>query len=93
MFTLFVAEVVKERRLVSQDGTVTINLSVALRARGNVFVPATRLAEGMVLARDLLTDTGALLLKAGARITASASSRVRSLVTADRMVEIADCSA
>jgi CheY-like chemotaxis protein len=84
------AETVKERRLVSADGAISITLAVALRVRANVLVPAAGLIEGMVITRDLLSDTGVLLLKGGTRITASASARMKSLLSAERMVEVAD---
>lgn len=63
------------------------------RERRNVFVPASRLREGMVIARDLATSSGALLLKAGTRVTSSASERVASILGLDVTVEVADCAA
>lgn len=74
-------------------GRLAVHLSV--RERRNVFVPVSKLREGMVLASDLTTGgpAGALLLKAGTRITSSASERVAAILGGDVTVEVADCPA
>jgi len=76
----------------ASGGRMAIHLTV--RERRNVFVPVSRLREGMVLARDLIADeSGALLLKAGTRITTTAGERVMAILGADVTVEVADCAA
>jgi DNA-binding response OmpR family regulator len=70
-------------------GRLAVHLTV--RERRNVFVPVSKLREGMVLARDLMSGpSGALLLKAGTRITSSASQRVATILGGDVTVEVAD---
>jgi DNA-binding response OmpR family regulator len=69
-------------------GRMTIHLTI--RERGNFFVPVARLREGMVLARDLLTPAGALLLKRGTRMTSSAAQRVGAILGNDVTVEVAE---
>jgi DNA-binding response OmpR family regulator len=73
-------------------GRLAIHLNV--RERRNVFVPVSKLREGMVLAKDLVAGpSGALLLKAGTRITSTASQRVATILGSDVTVEVADCAA
>lgn len=75
----------------ASGGRMAIHLTA--RERRNVFVPVSKLREGMVLARDIATDSGALLLKAGTRITSTASERVAKILGMEVTVEVADYAA
>ena len=72
-------------------GTIALHLGV--RSRRNVVVNVARLREGMVLAQDLLTSSGTLLLKAGTRLTSTSSERVAKILGNDYAVEVADAAA
>ncbi|MDB4942182.1 MAG: hypothetical protein JWP97_1716 [Labilithrix sp.] len=70
-----------------------IALHLGVRASPNCVVTVGALREGMVLAQDILTSAGALLLKAGTRITSSSSERVAKILGADVAVEVAGLAA
>ena len=72
-------------------GTIALHLGV--RSRRNVVVNVARIREGMVLAQDLLTSSGTLLLKAGTRLTTTSSERVAKILGNDYAVEVADAAA
>ncbi len=69
---------------------VTVAFQIEVRDRANDLVVASDLREGMVLARDLLAQTGTLLLAAGTRLTSASIGRVRQLLGASHQVEVAD---
>lgn len=63
---------------------------VEVRKRKNVHVPAARLTEGMVLVRDLRSETGILLATAGSRLTSSTAERVRKILGTRVFVEVSE---
>lgn len=67
-----------------------IAMSLGIRTRRNIVVRVNALREGMVLARDLLTAAGALLLRAGTRMTSSSTERIAKALGGDFPVEIAE---
>lgn len=71
----------------------TIKLHLGVRSRRNVVVSVARLREGMVLAQDLTTSSGTLLLKAGTRLTSTSSERVAKILGNDYAVEVAEAAA
>ncbi|MEO7112155.1 MAG: response regulator transcription factor [Polyangiaceae bacterium] len=68
----------------------TIAFQIEIRSRANDLVVVSALREGMVLARDLLGPSGALLLPAGTRLTSASIGRVVQLLGARHQVEVAD---
>jgi CheY-like chemotaxis protein len=60
-----------------------------IRRRENMRVPARELREGMVLVHDLRTESGALLVAAGTRLTSSTAQRVATLLGNRSMLEVA----
>ncbi len=59
-----------------------------LHKRTNQRVPINGLQEGMVLSHDLRNDAGALLMPAGTRLTATAVSRMMSMLGARHVVDV-----
>ncbi len=70
-----------------------LRIRLAVRVRRNAFVRVGALREGMVLVSDLKNTEGAVLLTAGTRVTLSTSERVRKMLDARRIVEVADAAA
>ncbi|HSO39845.1 MAG TPA: hypothetical protein VLT33_45270, partial [Labilithrix sp.] len=70
-----------------------LRVRLGVRIRRNAFVKVSSLREGMVLASDLRGAEGTVLLTAGTRVTSSTSERVRRMLDARRMVEVADTAA
>lgn len=75
------------------DSGAHLRVRAGVRVRKNRFVKVMALREGMVLARDLTNIEGAMLLTAGTRVTSSASERLRQILDARCMVEVADTAA
>ena len=50
------------------------------RTRANRRVPARRLAEGMVVVKDVLNGAGVLLLPSGTRLTSTTAERLSRLL-------------
>ena len=57
--------------------------------RGNERVAASRLCEGMVLVHDLRSDSGALLMTAGSRLTSTSAARLAQVLGPQFMIEVA----
>ena len=72
---------------------VRMRVSIGVRSRKNIRIPVTKLREGMVLAKDLLTTKGILLMKAGTRFSATQTQRVISMLGEADVVEVADAAA
>lgn len=70
-----------------------LRVRLAVRARRNAFVRVSALREGMVLVSDLKSAEGGVLLTAGTRVTSSTSERVRRMLDARPIVEVADAAA
>jgi two-component system chemotaxis response regulator CheY len=66
-----------------------LGIAADLTSRANERVPAEELKEGMVVAHDLQTATGELILRGGTRITTTAAERVIRLLGAKFLVEVA----
>lgn len=64
-------------------------LACELRDRPNQRVAASALREGMVLVRDLRNESGALLVAAGTRLTATSAERVSRVLGGGLVVEVA----
>jgi len=60
----------------AKEAGATIGLACELRERKNERVPAAHLREGMVITADLRNESGALLVAAGTRLTATSAGRV-----------------
>ncbi len=69
--------------------TMRIGLVGEILKKKNQRVPATRLKEGMVLAHDLKTAAGALLVPGGTRLTSTSAERVGRLLGERCLVEVA----
>jgi hypothetical protein len=67
------------------------NLAIVgeIRERDNQRVPVTGLREGMVLAHDLRTESGALLVTAGSRLTSTTAERLAQVLGPRFLVEVA----
>jgi len=72
------------------DAASFIAFQVEARSRANELVAIAALREGMVLVRDLLGPTGALLLPSGTRMTSVSISRIGQLLGGRHQVEVAD---
>jgi DNA-binding response OmpR family regulator len=60
-----------------------------VRRRENQRVAASLLKEGMVVAADLFSDTGALVVRAGTRLSATTAARVATILGHRFVVEVA----
>jgi CheY-like chemotaxis protein len=69
---------------------VSVGFQVEVRDRANELVVVSGLREGMVLARDLLNPSGALLLTAGTRMTSASITRIGQLLGPRLQIEVAD---
>jgi len=63
----------------TEDGSV-FGLIADARTRANRRVPARRLAEGMVVVKDVLNGAGVLLLPSGTRLTSTTAERLSRLL-------------
>jgi DNA-binding response OmpR family regulator len=60
-----------------------------IRKRENQRVPASQLREGMVLVNDLRSESGALLVTAGSRLTSTTAMRLAQMLGERFVVEVA----
>ena len=67
-----------------------LRVRLGVRVRRNSFVRIAAIREGMVLVADLRGPEGGILLPAGTRVTLSTAERVRRMLDARRLVEVAD---
>jgi len=72
------------------DGSLRVEFEIEVRARENKRVPVVALREGMVLARDLLNDAGALLIPEGTRLTESHLVHLPKVLGTTRLILVAD---
>ncbi len=77
----------------ASDSAVRMRLHLAARLRSSVFIPASRLREGMVLVSDLKSSKGVLIARAGTRISSSHAQRLFALLGPADVVEVADVAA
>jgi DNA-binding response OmpR family regulator len=63
---------------------------VEIRKKENLLIPASKLAEGMVLIDDVRNHSGALLAAAGTRLTSTTAQRVGAILGSTVIVEVAD---
>jgi DNA-binding response OmpR family regulator len=73
----------------AKDAGATLGFACEVRARKNERVPAAGLREGMVISSDLRNDSGALLVAAGTRLTATSAERVSRALGEMFLVEVA----
>ena len=73
----------------ADGGKAVLAVVGEIAKRGNERVPACRLCEGMVLVHDLRSDSGALLMTAGSRLTSTSASRLAQLLGPQCMIEVA----
>lgn len=85
-------EVEAKRALAYQSDDLLIHVFVAVRHTNRAKVKPHALREGMVVATDVLSEGGALLLAAGTRVTATSAARIQRLAPKIE-VELADFSA
>ncbi len=71
-------------------GEVHVYVSCVARVKANVRIRTGELREGMVLANDLINESGALLVRAGTRLTSSTVNRVQRMLAGHEIVEVAD---
>jgi CheY-like chemotaxis protein len=75
---------------VSPDGgKACIAIVGEIRKRENQRVPASKLREGMVLVHDLRSESGALLVTAGSRLTSTTAARLAQMLGERFLVEVA----
>jgi CheY-like chemotaxis protein len=70
-------------------GKANLAVVAEIRKRANHRVPASDLREGMVLAHDLRTECGALLVTAGSRLTSTTAERLAQVLGPSFFVEVA----
>jgi CheY-like chemotaxis protein len=71
-------------------GEIHVYVSCVARVKANVRIRTGELREGMVLANDLTNESGALLVRAGTRLTSSTVNRVQRMLAGHEIVEVAD---
>ena len=74
----------------TEDATLHITFELEILAKALRRVNVGQLTEGMVVARDLHTETGALLVPAGTRLTSSQIERMSRLVSARVTFDVAE---
>jgi CheY-like chemotaxis protein len=72
-----------------QKGRAALALVGEIHVRENLRVLASQLREGMVLVHDLRTESGALLVTAGTRLTSTTAERVGKILGSRFVVEVA----
>jgi CheY-like chemotaxis protein len=80
---------VREFALRTTDGPIELHCRLSIKSRSIERLPPHKLAEGMVVARDLMSDNGALLVPSGTRLTEATVHRLSQLLRATTVVEIA----
>jgi CheY-like chemotaxis protein len=68
---------------------ISIGVVGEVRRRENQRLAASLLKEGMVVAADLFSDSGALVLRAGTRLSATTAQRVAAILGQRHVVEVA----
>lgn len=68
---------------------IRIGIVGEVRRRENQRLAASLLREGMVVAADLFSDSGALVVRAGTRLSATTAQRVASILGQRHVVEVA----
>lgn len=68
------------------DARLVVHLG--LRSRANEFLPTARLREGMVVAKDVFSARGMLLLDGGTRLSSHMVERLRAALPAQHSVEV-----
>ena len=63
-----------------------------IRARSNERISAAQLAEGMVLAHDIRSEGGVLIVPAGSRLTATSANRLAAMLGPRYFLEVAPAS-
>lgn len=82
-------EGVQRFTLSGDAGKVCLAVAAEIRRTERQRVPASKLREGMVLAHDLRTETGALLVAAGSRLTRTTATRIAQMLGERFLVEVA----
>jgi DNA-binding NarL/FixJ family response regulator len=78
-----------KRVLAFRSETAVVYAIVTLRHQGRMRIPCSRLKEGMVVASDVLNDAGALLIRAGTRLSETAAEKLARMFP-KREIELAD---
>jgi DNA-binding response OmpR family regulator len=73
-----------------RDGSLRVTFEVEILAKALRRVNVSQLTEGMVLARDLHTESGALLVPGGTRLTSSQIERMSRIVSARITFDVAE---
>ncbi len=73
-----------------RDGSVRITFELEVLAKALRRVNVQQLTEGMVLARDLHTEAGALLVPAGTRLTSSQIERMARILSSRVTFDVAE---
>jgi len=60
-----------------------------IRTRGNERISAAQLAEGMILAHDIRSEGGVLIVPAGSRLTATSANRLAAMLGPRYFLEVA----
>ena len=69
-----------KRTLTFRRGAAAVHVVVAVRHQGRTKVCGSRLREGMVIASDVTTPAGVLLVRAGTRLTETAAEKIARLL-------------
>lgn len=78
------------QRLLFKVGTSSLMVLVGARTQGNIKLSAAMLREGMVVAEDVHTAAGALLIRAGTRLTESLCERLARQLPRTQVIELSD---
>lgn len=73
----------------ADGGKASIAIVGEIRRRENQRLPASKLREGMVLVHDLRSESGALLVTAGSRLTSTTATRLAQMLGERFLVEVA----
>jgi CheY-like chemotaxis protein len=85
----FQGEGVQTFTATADGGQACIGIVAEIRRRENQRVPASHLREGMVLVHDLRSESGALLVTAGSRLTSTSASRLAQMLGERFVIEVA----
>lgn len=75
-------------RVAFEDRNLELEVRLFVRPRGTQRLHPARLNEGMVLARDLVADTGTLLLPCGTRLSVAAIARLQEILAPTMVVDV-----
>lgn len=76
--------------LATRDGSLQINFELEILSKALRRVHVGQLTEGMVLARDLHTESGAMLVPAGTRLTSTQIERLGRILSARVSFDVAE---